>query len=336
MLSLQQTVRRFLAWKSIQEDRETLNLDAAQNKETDNNLTRLHRAVDDQIKDAYCWLLIPYIDKAADLKTIVWDTIRISGGNESIIGRAANKMRKNEQIITKWAPALLKMELDNVLWSSSDHISIKTLWDYLCTYCYLPRVANENVLLDAISTGLASSEYFAYAAGYDGTRYLGLQLGQRVETVESSAYLVKILVAQKQLAEEETKRQAAEAEAIAKAAQQGIGAGTGNTVPMPQPVSAVVTDTHFEPGSPAPAQEVKQPMNKRFYMSVPLDTTRIGRDVQRLVEEVISHLTTAEGTQVDVSLEVNDQAPDGLSQQTVRTVSEKCRTLHVQNFGFEE
>ena len=86
------------------------------------------------------------------------------------------------------------------------------------------------------------------------------------------------------------------------------------------------------PSAPA----IEQPKNKRFYMSVPLDTTRIGRDVQRLVEEVITHLTTADGTQVEVSLEVNVQAPDGLSQQIVRTVSENCRTLHVEDFGFEE
>ena len=68
MFSLQQTVRRYLAWKSIKEDSEDLNLDAAQNRETDNNLNRFNRAVDDQIKEAYCWLLIPYIDKATGRK----------------------------------------------------------------------------------------------------------------------------------------------------------------------------------------------------------------------------------------------------------------------------
>ena len=70
-------------------------------------------------------------------------------------------------------------------------------------------------------------------------------------------------------------------------------------------------------------------------MSAQLDTTRIGRDIQRLVEEVISHLTSADGTQVDVSLEVNAKSPNGLSPQVVRTVSENCRTLRVQNFGFD-
>jgi hypothetical protein len=54
------------------------------------------------------------------------------------------------------------------------------------------------------------------------------------------------------------------------------------------------------------------------------------------VEEVISHLTSADGAQVEVSLEVNAKAPDGLSPQIIRTVSENCRTLRVKDFGFEE
>ena len=70
-------------------------------------------------------------------------------------------------------------------------------------------------------------------------------------------------------------------------------------------------------------------------MSAELDTTRINRDVQRLVEEVITHLTSVEGAQVKVSLEVSLEAPSGLPQQTVRTVSENCRTLKVKDFGFD-
>ena len=336
MFSLQQTVRRYLAWKSIKEDSEDLNLDAAQNRETDNNLNRFNRAVDDQIKEAYCWLLIPYIDKATDLKTIVWDTIRISGGTETIIGRAANKMRQNEQIITRWAPALLKMELDGVLWSASDHIAIKTLWDYLCTYCYLPRLADMNVLIDAIRNGLTSTEYFAYAAGYDGTRYLDLRVGQTVGMIEPSAYLVKISAAQRQLDEDEARRRATEEEARARAEQRGIQTDNTNSSVVSHEVSRGTAITTHSPGPVEAPPVPAQPKNKRFYMSASLDTTRIGRDVQRLVEEIITHLTSAEGTQVEVSLEVNVQAPDGLSQQIVRTVSENCRTLHVDDFGFEE
>lgn len=48
------------------------------------------------------------------------------------------------------------------------------------------------------------------------------------------------------------------------------------------------------------------------------------------------HSTSADGTQVEVSLGVNMQAPDGLSQQVVHTVSENGRALRVWNCRFDE
>jgi predicted AAA+ superfamily ATPase len=335
MTSLKQTVRRYLAWKSIKEDSEDLNLDAAQNRETDNNLNRFNRTVDDQIKEAYCWLLVPYIDKNTDMKTIIWDTIRISGGNDSIIGKAAKKMLQNEQIVTKWAPALLLMELDNVLWREKDSIPVKTLWEYLCTYCYLPRLSGESVLIDAIQTGLNSTEYFAFASGFDGNRYIDLKLNQYIGIIERSGYLVRVAVAKKQIEEEEAKRRA---EAEARAAQSGgasIPASVGGEGYTP-------TTTYPTDHAGLGVQEVhdshaaEQPKNKRFFMSADLDTTRINRDVQKYVEEIIQHLTSVDGATVKVSLEVEAISGAGFSQQTMRTVTENCRTLRVRDSGFEE
>ena len=262
--------------------------------------------VDEQIKEAYCWLLVPYIDTASDLKTIVWDKTRISGRNETIIGRAANMMRRNEEIITRWAPVLLKMELDNVLWATADHIEINKLWEYICTYCYLPRLANESVLIDTILSGIASSKYFAYARGFDGTQYLDLKFNQDVETIDRSAYLVKIPVARKQL-DRQANRQA-----------EGIEAQGHNTEIM----------------GAQPTGTIELSQNKRFYMRASLDTTYIDRDMQRLIKEVVVHLTSVEGTDVEVHLEVKAQVLDGFSRQIARTVSENCRTLHIKDFGF--
>jgi hypothetical protein len=44
--SLKDEVKRYLAWKSVKDDSEDLNLDAAQNRETDNNLRRSDETVD--------------------------------------------------------------------------------------------------------------------------------------------------------------------------------------------------------------------------------------------------------------------------------------------------
>jgi len=58
--------------------------------------------------------------------------------------------------------------------------------------------------------------------------------------------------------------------------------------------------------------------------------------VQKYVEEIIQHLTSADGVEVKVSLEVEAESDDGFTQQTVRTISENCRTLRVRDSGFEE
>ncbi len=327
--SLKQEVRRFLAWKSIKEDSEDLNLDAAQNRETDNNLRRSDETVDVRIREAYCWLLIPYIDKEADMKTIVWETIRISGGTESIIAKAAKRMMQNEAVITQWAPALLKMELDRLLWRDSDHISIRQLWEYLCTYCYLPRLANENALEETIRAGVNSTEYFAYASGFDGTRYIELRFNQYVNIIERSGYLVKVSVAQKQLQEEEEKRRAVSgltSDSSGGEAPVSIG---GGQAPVNNDESTFVIRNGSE-------EETPKPKNSRFYMSAELDTTRIGRDVQKLVDEVINHLTSLDNCKVEISLELNATSLEGFSQQTVRTIAENCRTLKVKRFGFSE
>jgi predicted AAA+ superfamily ATPase len=342
MSALRQEVRRYLAWLSIKKDSQDLNLDAAQNRETDNNLRRSNDTVELRIKETYCWLLVPYVDRAVDIKQVTWDIIRISGGTDSIVSKAAKKMIQNEALITKWAPALLLMELDNILWTESDSISINKLWDYLCTYCYLPRLASYSVLEEAIRTGLNSTEYFAIAAGKNNNRFIDLKYNQYVGMIDSSEYLVKIVTALKQIAEAQAQAQkqaqqnaGSQPSMIHDGGQGCYGTGSGDSTPLNN-IDGGATLTTITSSSEQQQSQPQKPKNTHFYMSAKLDNTRINRDVQRLVEEVISHLTSVDGSQVEVCLEVNVEAQDGLPQSTVRTVSENCKTLKVKDFGFDE
>jgi len=320
LTSLQQAVRQYLAWYSIKEESESLNLDAAQNKETENNLKQSSNTVDMRILETYCWLLVPYIDRENDIKTINWNKTQIRGGNESIVAKAARKMLDNEDLIVEWAPSLLLMELDNLLWQDNDNIEIKKLWEQLCAYCYLPRLADYSVLEKSIKQGVNSKEYFALAAGKSNERFLELKYNQNVEHIETSALLVKIISALKQITEEQSN---------VVLNQQS----TSNSNAQRES-SSVPTDTGIEQtGIDTPQTDT--PKNTRFFMSAKLDTTRINRDVNKLVEEIISHLTTVDGCNIEVSLEVNADAPKGMPSAIVRTVSENCRTLKVDG-GFEE
>ena len=336
MYSLQSEVRRYLAWLSVKNESEDLNLDAAQNRETDQNLQRSKETVDLRINETYCWLLTPYIDRAVDMKEVIWDVNRISGGTDTIVKKAAAKMIQNEALITTWAPALLLMELDDVLWKDSDDISVKRLWDYLCTYCYLPRLANYNVLEEAILKGLPSEEYFALAAGKSNDRYLSLKYNQAVGALDKSDLLVKIVVALKQIAREQEEKKREEEQRQ----QQGHQGGDTSVYPQggeqDKTISEGNPDKNTGNATGAGVHTSVTPKNTRFFMTADLDTTRINRDVQRLVEEVISHLSSLSDAKVEIKLDVNVTVPSGMPQSTVRTVSENCKVLKINDFGFEE
>lgn len=320
--ALKQGTREYLAWKSIIDDKETLNLDISQTREASGSLHRSNDTVESRIKETYCWLLAPSIDLHVDMKAIQWEVIRISGGSDSIVAKAASKMLQQELLITRWAPALLKMALDDVLWKETNCIQIKKLWEYLCTYCYLPRLARYSVLEDAIQTGLNSTEYFAIAAGYSEDRFLDLKFNQYVGFIQRSDYLVKKMDALEQIA--------AEAQNNSKDHIEVESSEASKTITITR--TAVQGE---EVGSTQKVERTEVPQNTHFFMSAELDNTRINRDVQRLVEEVIGHLTNVEDCTVEVSLEVNVQAPKGLPIPVVRTVMENCKTLKVKSFGVD-
>lgn len=321
MSALREEVKRFLAWKSIKEDSIDLNLDAAQNRETENNLNRSNQTVEARIVETYCHLLVPYIDREVDLKTIIWDEISIRGGTDSIVAKAARKMQQNEQLITQWAPALLNMQLDNLLWQERNDINVGELWKLLCTYCYLPRLASFEVLQTAIQNGVNSDDYFAYADGIADGKYSALKYNQYVGFIDRSGYLVKQVAALKQ-----------------KAAEARDKPVTPASVWPDKPVDPT-NPPAVQPGPvpdiPASPQR-EQPKNSHFAMTATLDTTRVVKNVGNLMDEIINHLMQVEGANVEIKLLVEATMPDGTPVTTVRTVTENCRTLRIDDFGFEE
>ncbi|MBU5249610.1 DUF499 domain-containing protein [Coprococcus comes] len=327
MYSLQAEVKRFIAWKSIMSDKDDLNLDGNQIRETQNNLDRSNQTVELRIKETYCWLLVPFIDQFEDMKKIQWEISNIGGSDESIVSKAARKMIQSEQIITNWAPALLQMCLDDLLWKDSNDIQVKKLWEYLSTYCYLPRLSGYGVLEDAICKGLPSDEYFGIAGNYANDRYVDLKFNQTVFSINQSDLLVKANVAMKQILAEKKKTEIQPDEWPLSRS----GGDDGDTSNVQSGNGRVP-----ENGGGQQPTDTQVPSNTRFFMSAKLDNTRVNRDVNNYLQEIIQHLLNVDGSEVELTLEVNVNAPNGIPSTTVRTVSENCRTLKVTDFGFGE
>src|SRR5438067_1998488 len=73
----------------------------------------------------------------------------------------------------------------------------------------------------------------------------------------------------------------------------------------------------------------------RFHGSVKINARMMAGDAGKINEEVVKHLTTILGANVQVTLEIQADIPSGVSDETVRTVTENCRTLKFEGFGFE-
>ena len=328
MSALEQETRRYLAWQSIKNDSQDLNLDAAQNRETENSLKRSDETVELRLNETWCWLLTPAITRS-DMKNVEWEKTRLSGSSEGIISRAGKKLLENETVIDRWAPALLLMELDSLLWKNADSLQIKKLWEYLCTYCYLPRLSDYSVLEKTIQEGVQEKDYFAYAAGVSEGWFIDLKYAQKA-SIDRSGFIVRKSAAKKQLELEHIQNNPSPSGFV-------TDAGVSNPHPSVQreggtPLTTERTGT--EPStSPSP---LSTPKSMRFFLSAPLDDTRVNRDVQRILEEVISQLAADNGVTLSLRLEVEAGASKGFSQETIRAVSENCRTLKIKEFGFEE
>ena len=342
LAELETGIRQYLAWKSIMEERKTLNLDEFQGSQATTKTAEADRTVESRILETYIWLLMPEHPSQAllqeDPRAIVeWSETRLQGQERPAI-KASRKLQGEELLVTAFAPTRLRLELDSRnLWRDREHIGLKQLWEYLANYLYMPRFKNRDVLVKAVQAGVAQmgGDTFAYAEGWDEShdRYRGLVVGQTDVPVmlDGQSVLVKPEAASKQLDAEEQQRQSQPqpVEPLGRpsgpTSTYGGGQSDGGPSNGPKP--------HEGGGSYVIAPPT---LLRRFHGTVAIDPVRVGRNVGDIVQEVIQHLTTLAGANATITLEIEVEMPNGAPEQVVRTVSENCRTLKFTSQGFEE
>lgn len=325
LADLEQAIRRYLAWKSIDTDHEVLNLDAFQGSQAKKKLTDSEETVHSRIPETYQWLLV-----AGQSETdgpLEWQEIR-QQGEEPLAIRAGKKLKSGELLMTEFSGIRLLMELDRVPLWRGDHVSVKQLVEDFAQYLYLPRLKEPEVLLKAVRDGVArltwQAETFAYADRWDPSkkRYVGLQAGREIRALmDGQSVLVKSDTAAAQIEADRAAQEQTPAAASPINGGQSRTPETG-TVTMPAGSSVDVVATPVRP--------------RRFHGSVTLDATRLSRDAGKVAEEVVQHLTGQVGATVNITIEINAQSTSGFPDNVVRTVTENCRTLRFINQGFEE
>lgn len=318
--SLEEAVRRYLAWSTILQNQEE-ELTPAQVRTAESRRNEFDRAVNSRLRDTWCWLLVP--EQEAGASEITWNEIRMQA-QDTISARVSRRMV--DQDASLWESmgfTHLKHYLDQYLWRGN-HVQIRTLLDDFARFLYLPRLARSEVLLNTISDGLSfmtwRTDSFAYAEAFDEKqgRYLGLRAGSHFNLLpDDRGVLVRPEVADHQLQREQPE------EPEAPRGEESDGAGT----PV-DPTTTVGDETNNETPPAAPVS--------RFYGTVKIDALRLSRDAGRLSDEVIQHLTGLLGSEVEVTLEIQAHCPDGIPDDVIRTVTENCNTLRFAQHGFEE
>ncbi len=302
---LEAAVRLYLAWQSIVDEKEILNLDPFQLTQARSRLGDEDGRVKGQVPEVFRWLLVP--EQRKPESAVEWKAHRLMGTGALAV-RASAKLRREDLMVVGYGSALLKRDLDRIPLWRGDHVEIRQLADHYPKYTYLQRVEDPSVIAEAVRAGVGlltwENDAFAYAESYDEEkgRYVGLRVGQTLLplTADSAGLVVRPEVARKQLDEE---------------------------VPP-------VLDPDPDPDpDPVPPPESGP---KRFHGSVGVEPLRAAKAVGQIAEEVVSHLAGLVGAKVELTLEIEAGIPDGAPEHVVRTVTENARTLRFKSFGFEE
>ncbi len=327
--TLEEAVRQAIAWQSIRQD-SSLDLTSNQIKQVDKKLQESESIIHRLIQETWMWCIFPeQPSEKAGTKEVNLECMKLApqtDKNASLATKVSKKLTSDESLFPNYGGDRLKLDLERYnLWQGRSHIQVKQLLELFATYPYLPRLTDQQRLFDAISDafqGKVLCEGFAYAGSYNEVtdKFLSLVTnGGTHFTVSLSGFLVKPQVAQAQLEQE----------------QQKLESTIKPTETSPKDTSTISATTVKDTASTYTSKEIEKQILQRFFASAIIDEHRVGKDAGRIAEEVIQHLTEVLGATVEVKIEIQAHFPDGASDQTIRTVTENCKTLKFQSYGFE-
>jgi predicted AAA+ superfamily ATPase len=308
---LRAATRLNLAWSSVVEDHQGLDLTAHQKKQAESKVKETSQQIDSLIAETFTQVLTPAQDPGTS--TIKWQTTKATAVGD-IGARVSKKLATEEKLIATYGGVRVKMDIDRYdLWSDRADISVADLWSTYARYPHMPRLASLRALAEAISNGTSnmnwSNETFGYADAHDGNGWLGVRTGEHVTPNISGLLIHPDFVP--------SLKGAAEADCDGDEGSGGseekgtIGTGASGK-------------TKDGKGSGGPGAT-------RFYAQFDLDSVR---GIKQL-GEILEHVTARLGPNVELSLEVRATNVEGYDDATQRIVAENASNLGANGAEFE-
>jgi predicted AAA+ superfamily ATPase len=320
--TLRDQVRRYLAWNSIVDDADQLNLDKHHEKEAKKNRDDAVARVDASIKEAYRILLVPMQDPDADggLSTVYWEDEALQLSGSSYDKAIETATREREWVIKAWAPPHLGALLAKWFWKPDrPSIPANKVWLDTCRYLYMPRLISSDVFTHTVKDGVAAKDWFAYAGSEKAGAFAGLLFGTSAGGIylDEAAVLVR-----------------PDAAAAATAPQMKTSrSGTMTAVTTGEGGQTTGTTKQVKgKGSSPPVQVVF----RRFHGTVEVEVPDPIGHFTEIVQNVIEHFSAQYGTDVNVTVDIEARRGDGFDGKTVRVVKENVGTLKFRTAEFEE
>ena len=322
---LNEAGRTYLAWKEIVNDinEGKLNLDLFQAKLAKKNTESAEKMLQQMVRESYKWILCPMQFKATD-KSVDWEAVAVSTNSANLIQEIENRLREEEWIISEWSPIHLKSLLAQWYFKEDvkDVNGLKVYQD-TCHYLYLPRLINDQVYRNAIGRGLESNDFFGFASGKDGDRYLGFCFGKGgIPTLDGACVLID-------------KDTAIEYRERTKPAPIPIQVAQPKDNPSTSSKDLKLSPSlqHQEAKTSSPIQTA---IKKQFYGNIDLDPVKAKMDFATIVDEVVQQFTAKLGVEVSISVEIQAKFKDGFDEAMQRTIKENCKVLRFSSSEFEE
>jgi predicted AAA+ superfamily ATPase len=332
---LKDQVRSHLAWRSIVTDYkdDRIVLDNLMARQDQASLEQAEQTLRLLIREAYKWLLAPMQEArpGQGLSELRWEHFQLNPGAPNWTQEIERVLKEHEIVITEWAPIHLAKVLRDWFWKDGKtDVSALEVWQQTCQQLYLPRLRDSRVFEATLVAGAESRDFYGFAQGRDGERWIGFCFGKRyVPIVDPSLLLIEPAAA----AAYAEARAAEERAALAASDRPYVGTSSADDrsaaaqgVPLAGPANAV--------REPAPAAGTPA-VARRFYGVVDLDPIQAKRQFADLIDEVVQHFTSRPGTVVRIAVEIGAESVQGFEDGLQRTVRENCRVLRFRNAEFE-
>ncbi len=341
LVNLFQALADRSAWQKVFDEKKLLNLTENQKEQAIAKIEQATTAIAARIPETWCHLLVPYQSEPGPHGP-AWDERRLVGGKGSLAERSAEKCSQEDLLAEQLGARAIRDKLNAFLWRERPHVEARELVDWCRKYLFLPRISSDQVILNALvnpQAALSGESTFHLADGFQAGstedspgRYLGLshQASPSTQPPRLNSLIVKDEVALAQI----------EADRAKPVDPPPSPPDSGDDKSPDKPTTWPSTgDGGRKPGDgvapppPPPPLPPKPQLPTSYVASVKLDPTRASLQMSAFVEEVMSHLQALPGAQIEMTLEVQVNAPGGIDELTARIVLENSAALKVDKPG---